>query len=40
MELFPWEESQIFPDGLEYYDLPDYDRVIRSIFTPRSHRGL
>lgn len=36
MELFPWEESQIFPDGLEYYDLPDYDRVIRSIFTPEA----
>lgn len=36
MVLFPWEESQLFPDGLEYYDLPDYDRVIHSFFTPEA----
>lgn len=36
MVLFPWEEYQIFPDGLEYYSLPDYDRVIHSFFTPEA----
>ncbi len=36
MVLFPWQDTTTFSDGLVYYDLPDYDRVIRSIFTPEA----
>ena len=36
MVLFPWQDTTTFSDGSVYYDLPDYDRVIRSIFTPEA----
>ena len=36
MVLFPWQDTTTFSVGSVYYDLPDYDRVIHSIFTPEA----